>query len=202
MQVFSHGCPYLNRDSLESQISFCFTVFQENSSSSKAKRVRTVILHLFNHVVSFFRPWTKRMQYPILENKVKNGKGTVTFQYSSLHATPFSITFLTQLLFCFFFFLLIILSKITNMNSAAFFLKSLHNFQINLNDRPRCQKYSSVHNPTQRNGSLHHSVEGSCLSQQQASKASCNNSNTERYQREKHYGTMKARANNPSGGCY
>lgn len=103
MQVFSHGCPYLNRDSLESQISFCFTVFQENSSSSKAKRVRTVILHLFNHVVSFLRPWTKRMQYPILENKVKNGKGTVTFQYSSLHATPFSITFLTQLLFCFFF---------------------------------------------------------------------------------------------------
>lgn len=101
-----------------------------------------------------------------------------------------------------FFFLLIILSKITNMNSAAFSLKSLHNFQINLNDRPRCQKYSSVHNPTQRNGSLHHSAEGSCLSQQQASKASCNNSNTERYQREKHYGTMKARANNPSGGCY
>lgn len=100
------------------------------------------------------------------------------------------------------FFLLIISSKITNMNSAAFSLKSLHNFQINLNDRPRCQKYSSVHNPTQRNGSLHHSVEGSCLSQQQASKASCNNSNTERYQREKHYGTMKARANNPSGGCY
>jgi len=100
------------------------------------------------------------------------------------------------------FFLLIISSKITNMNSAAFFLKSLHNFQINLNDRPRCQKYSSVHNPTQRNGSLHHSAEGSCLSQQQASKASCNNSNTERYQREKHYGTMKARANNPSGGCY
>lgn len=72
--LFSREHSYLKRDSRDSQISFCFTVFQEKSSSSKAKKVRTVILHLFNHVDSFFRPWTKRMQYPILKNKKKYQK--------------------------------------------------------------------------------------------------------------------------------
>lgn len=74
MQVLSCGHSYLKRDSRDSQISFCFTVFQEKSSSSKAKRVRTVILHLFSHVDSFFRPWTKRMQYPMLGKKKRKGK--------------------------------------------------------------------------------------------------------------------------------
>lgn len=176
MQVFSHGCSYLKRDSLESQISFCFTVFQENSSSSKAKRVKTVILHLFNHVDSFFRPWTKRMQYPILEKRKKrrNGKGTVVFRYSGLDTRPFSIAFITWLKFglcCVFFFWLIMFSRITKSNSAAFFLKSLHNFPINLNDSPRCQKCSSVHNTTRHNGSLPHSAEGSCFSEQRAREA-------------------------------
>lgn len=79
MPLFSREHSYLKRDSRDSQISFCFTVFQEKSSSSKAKRVRTVILHLFNHVDSFFRPWTKRMQYPILEKKKNKGKGTNSY---------------------------------------------------------------------------------------------------------------------------
>lgn len=73
MQVFFCGHSYLKSDSRDSQISFCFTVFQEKSSSSKAKRAGTVSLHLFGHVDSFFRPWTKRMQYPILGKK-KKGK--------------------------------------------------------------------------------------------------------------------------------
>lgn len=176
MQVFSHGCSYLKRDSLESQISFCFTVFQENSSSSKAKRVKTVILHLFNHVDSFFRPWTKRMQYPILEKKKKKKKwkryscipvlwfGHKTIQYCIYYMIK------VRVVLCFFFWL-IMFSRITKSNSAAFFLKSLHNFPINLNDSPRCQKCSSVHNTTRHNGSLPHSAEGSCFSEQRAREA-------------------------------
>lgn len=88
MQVSARGCSYLKRDSRDSQISFCFTVFQEKSSSSKANRIRTVILHLFNHVDSFFRPWTKRMQYPILRKKKKKKEKVpkVMFQHSDLYA--------------------------------------------------------------------------------------------------------------------
>lgn len=63
---------YLKRDSLDSQISFCFTVFHENSNSSKAERVAAVAPHLFSHIQSLFKPWTKRMQYPIL--KKQSGK--------------------------------------------------------------------------------------------------------------------------------
>lgn len=100
-QLLSHGHSYLKRDSRDSQISFCFTVFQEKSISSKAKRVRTVILHLFNHVDSFLRPWTKRMQYPILgkkqTNKQKENAPQVIFQYSGLYARPHIIAFITQL---------------------------------------------------------------------------------------------------------
>lgn len=100
MQVVSCGHSYLKRDSRDSQISFCFTVFQEKSSSSKAKRVRTVILHLFSHVDSFFRPWTKRMQYPMLGKKKKERENVpkVIFQVSGLFARPSSTAFITQLL--------------------------------------------------------------------------------------------------------
>lgn len=154
MQVVSCGHSYLKRDSRDSQISFCFTVFQEKSSSSKAKRVRTVILHLFSHVDSFFRPWTKRMQYPMLGEK-KKGKAKCTESYIS------SVWFICKTIqYCIYYtitggFGLMIFSGLTNFNSTAVFLKSLHNFQINLNDRPGCQKYSRIHNTTQHNGSLH-----------------------------------------------
>lgn len=182
MQVFSCGHSYLKRDSRDSQISFCFTVFQEKSSSSKAKRVRTVILHLFNHVDSFFRPWTKRMQYPILGRKEKKKKLKKRYQklYSStlVYMQDHSVL---HLLHNYRLFGLIIFSGLTNSNSTAVFLKSPHNCQIKLNDRPGCQKYSSVHNTTQHNGSLHQPAEGSCFSEQQAKKASCNNSNIEHY---------------------
>lgn len=176
MQVSARGYSYLKRDSRDSQISFCFTVFQEKSSSSKANRTRTVILHLFNHVDSFFRPWTKRMQYPILRKKKKKKK-----RYQKLCSST-----LIYMQYCIYYTItgfarLIIFSRLTNSNSTAVFLKSLHNFQINLNDRPRCQKYSSVHNTTPHNGSLHQPAEGSCFSEQQAKKASRNNSNTEHY---------------------
>lgn len=98
MQVFSCGHSYLKRDSRDSQISFCFTVFQEKSSSRKAKRVRTVILHLFNHVDSFCRPWTKRMQYPILEKKKKRKRYQKLYSSTLVYnARPFSIAFITQL---------------------------------------------------------------------------------------------------------
>lgn len=178
IQVFAHGHSYLKRDSRDSQISFCFTVFQEKNSSSKANRVRTVILHLFNHVDSFFRPWTKRMQYPILEKK-KIKEGTKSY-------IPALWFICKTIQYCIYYTItgfarLITFSRLTNSNSTAVFLKSLHNFQINLNDRPRCQKYSSVHNTTQHNGSLHQPAEGSCFSEQQAKKASRNNSNTEHY---------------------
>lgn len=93
--LFSREHSYLKRDSRDSQISFCFTVFQEKSSSSKAKRVRTVILHLFNHVDSFFRPWTKRMQYPILKNKKKYRKlysSTLVYSKTIQYCIYYSIT--------------------------------------------------------------------------------------------------------------
>jgi len=177
MPALSHDCTYLKRDSRDSQISFCFTVFQEKSSSSKAKRVRRAILHLFNHVDSFFRPWTKRMQYPILEKKKGKGKGTK----SPIPALWFIRKTIQR---CIYYtitrrFGLITFSGLTNSNSTAVFLNSLRNFQINVNSRPRCQKYGSVHNTTQRNSSFHKPTEGSSFSEQQAQKASCNNSNTE-----------------------
>lgn len=100
---------------------------------------------------------------------------------------------------------LIVFSGLTNSNSKAVFLKSLHNFQINLNDRAGCQKYSSAHNTTEHNRSLHQPAKGSCFSEQQAKKASCNNSNTEHYwgsaEAKNTFNTGKS-PNNPSSGRY
>lgn len=90
-----------------------------------------------------------------VEKKIKKERQNVPkviFQVSGLYARPSTIAFIIQLQGI---FGLMIFSGLTNFNSPAVFLKSLHNFQINLNDRPGCQKYSHIHNITQHNGSLH-----------------------------------------------
>lgn len=54
---------YLNRASLDSQISFCFTVFQEKSSrSNTVDAIRVVAPQRFSHAQSLLSPCTKRMQ--------------------------------------------------------------------------------------------------------------------------------------------